>query len=97
MDTSGNQVSKLDDIECYCENVQVDVHAIYTPGIDNPLSPTASEVLVLGGSAENTILLDEEEDKENSPPKTPVSERSLQPPAKLRNPSFGTKIEIVPD
>ena len=52
-----------------------------------------------GGSAENPILLDEEEDKENSPSPatTPVSERPRQPPALLGSCPFGTRIEKVPN
>ena len=53
----------------------------------------------MGGSAENPILLDEEDDKENSPPptKTPVSERPIRPPALLRSRPIGKRIEGVPD
>ena len=52
-----------------------------------------------GGSAGNLILLDEEEDKENSPlpPTTPVSERPTRPHALLRSCPFGTRIEKVPE
>ena len=42
---------------------------------------------------ENLTLLDEEEDKENSPPKTPVSEKPTRPPALLRSCPFRTKLE----
>ena len=38
-----------------------------------------------GGSSENPILLDEEEDKENSPPTTPASECPTDPPRFLRS------------
>ena len=54
----------------------------------------------MGGLAENSILLDEEEDKENSLPTTtttPVSDRLTRPPALLRSRSFGKRIQIVPD
>ena len=50
--------------------------------------------------AENPILIDEEQDKENSPPPratTLVSERPTQPPVLIRSRPFGTKIENVPD
>ena len=59
----------------------------------------AFDDLELGGSAENPILLDEEEDKENSPPttSTPVSERPTQPPALLRSCPLATIIEDVPN
>ena len=100
LDTSGLQVSAdLDDVEFYCENHQLDVDAVFRPGIDTPFSPTAFEELEMGGSAENPILLDEEEDNENSPPPTttPVSERPIRPPALLGSRQFGTRIENVPD
>ena len=80
LDTSGYQVSAdLVDVEFYWENDQLDLDAVFRPGIDTPFSPTAFDDLEMGGSAENPILLDEEEDRENSPPTktttTPVSGR----------------------
>ena len=82
LDASGHQVyANLDDVEFYWKNDQLDVDAIFTPGIDTSFSPTAFDDLEMGGSAENPILLDEGEDKENSPPPTtpPVSERPTRP------------------
>ena len=75
MDTSGYQVSHVDDVEVYWENDQMVVVAVFRPGNDTLFSPIAFEDLEMGGSAENPILLNEEEDKKNSPPKTPVTER----------------------
>ena len=75
MDTSGYQVSDLDVVEFYWESDQLGVDAVFSPGCDSPFSPTALDDLEKGGSAENAFLLEEEEDKENSPPTTPVSER----------------------
>ena len=100
LDTNGYQVSAdLDDVEFYWENDQLDVDAVFRPGIDTPFSPTAFDDLGMRGSAENPILLDEEEDKENSPPTitTSVSERPTRPPVLLRSRPFGTRIENVPD
>ena len=95
----------LNDVEFHWQNDQLDVDAVFRPGIDIPFSPTAFDDLEMGGSAENPILLDEEKDKENSPPPPPttttttttVSERPTRPPALLRSRPFGTKIEIVPE
>ena len=97
IDTSGYQVSAdLDDVELYWENSQLDVDAVFRPGIDTTFSPTAFDDLEMGGSAENPILLDEEDNKENlPPPTTPVSERV--PTALLRNRLFGTRRENVPN
>ena len=78
MDTSRYQVPDLGDVEFYWENDQLDVDALLRTGLDTPFSPKTFQDLEMGGGqAENPILLDEEEDKENSPPlpTTPVSER----------------------
>ena len=88
----------LDDVDFYWENDQLDVDAVFRPGIDTPVSPTAFDDLEMGGSAENPFLLAEEEDKDNSPPTTtPVSERLIRPPALLRSCPFGTRIEKIAD
>ena len=96
MDTSGNQVSAADlhDVESYWENDQLDTDAVLRPGIDTPFSPTAFDDLEMGDSAENPILLDQEEDKECSPPPptTPVSERATLP----RSRPFRTRYKNVP-
>ena len=98
--SSGYQVSAdLEVVEFYWENDQLDVDAVFKPGIDTPFSPTAFDDLEMGGSAENPILLDEEEDNENSPPPltTPVSQRPTRPPALLRSLPLGTRMKNVPD
>ena len=50
--------------------------AVFRPGVDAPFSPTAFDDLEIKGSAEDPILLDKEGDQENTPPTTPVSERT---------------------
>ena len=100
LDASVYQVSAdLDDVEFYWENGQLHVDAVFRPGIDTRFSPTAFDGLDVGGSAENPMLLNEEEVKENSPPTTtaPVSERPSRLPALLRSRPFGTRTEFVPD
>ena len=97
MDTSGYQVSDLDDIEFYGKNDQLDVNAVFGPGIDTPFSPTAPDDLEMGELAENPILPKEDEDRENSPATTPVSERPIRSPALLRSRPFGTRTENAPD
>ena len=42
------------------KNCQLDLDAVTRPGIDTPFSPTAPGDLEMGGSAENSIVLDEE-------------------------------------
>ena len=99
MDTSSYQVSDLEDIEFNWENPQLDMDAVFRPGIDAPFSPTTfDDLLMVDGSVENPILLDEEEDKENAPP--PTTHESVRPtePARLqRSRAFGARIENVPD
>ena len=99
MNTSGYQMPDLDDVEFYWESAQLDVDAVFRPGIDTPFSSTAFDDLEIGGSAENPVLFDEEEEKENSPPPPtlPACERLTRPPASLRSCPFGTRIENVPD
>ena len=96
MDTSGYQVSVLEDVELYWEKDQLDVDAVFRPSIDTPILPLAFDDLEMGGSTDNPILLDEREDKENSPLTTPVSERLTRPLALLSSRTFGTRIEKVP-
>ena len=63
MDTSGNQVSDLDDVDIYWDNDQLDADAFFVPGIDTLFSPTAFDDFGMGSSAGNPILLDKEEDR----------------------------------
>ena len=95
VDTSGYQVTDLNEFEFYWENDQLDVDSVFGPRTDTPFSPTAFNDLKMRSSSENPILLDEKEDK-NSPPKTSIFEKSTRPPALLRSRPFGTRKEIVP-
>ena len=97
LDTSSCQVSDLEDIEFNWEDSQLD--AVFRPGIDTPFSPTTFDDLSMGGSVENPIVLDEEQDKENSPPipSTPESVRPTEPPRLQRSRPFVARIENVPD
>ena len=98
LDTSSYQVSDLEDIEFNWENSELDMDSVFRPGTDTPFSPTVIDDLLMGyGSVENPIVLDEEQDKENAPPTTPVSERPTEPPRLLRSLAFGARIENVPD
>ena len=98
LDTSSYQVSDLEDIEFSWENSQLDMDSVFRPGIDTLFSPTVFDYLLMGdGLVENPIVLDEEQDKENAPPTTPVSERPTEPPRLLRSRAFGARKENVPD
>ena len=96
LDTSSYQVSE--DIEFNCENSQLDMDAVFRPGIDTPFSPTTFDDLSMEGSVENPIMLDEEEDKENAPPppSTPDSVRPTEPPRLQRSRAFGATIQNYP-
>ena len=100
LDTSRYQVSDLGDIEFNWENSLLDLDAVFRPGIDTLFSPTTFDDLSMEWSVENPIVLDEEEDQENSPPpapSTPQSVRHTEPPRLQRNRAFGARIENVPD
>ena len=98
LDTSSYQVSDLEDIEFNWENSQLEMDAVFRPGIDTPFSPTIFDDLSMEGSVEKPIVLDEEEDKENTPPpSTPESVRPTDPPRLQRICPFGLGKENVPD
>ena len=62
LDTSSYQVSDLEDIEFNWKNSQLDMDAVFRPGIDTPFSPTTFDDLSMEWSSnENSIVLDEEE------------------------------------
>ena len=95
MDTSVFEFSDFGDDEFYWENDQMDVYAVFRPGTDTPFPPTAFDDSEMGSSADNPILLDEDEDKKNTRPTTKICERPTQPSALLRSCPFGTTIENV--
>ena len=99
LDTSSYQVSDLEDIEFNWEDSQLEMDALFRPGIDTTFSPTTFDDLLMGdGSVENHIVLDEEENKENAPPPTtPESVRPTEPPRLQRSRAFGAGVEKVPD
>ena len=98
-DRSGYELSDLEDIEFSWEDPAVDMDSVYRPGIDNPFSPSVFDDFQMEGSnSANPIIVDDEEDKENSAPTTtPESERPTEPPRLLRSRPFGTRLENVPE
>ena len=100
-DTSGYELSDLEDIEFSWEDPAVDVDSVYRPGIDTPFSPSIFDDFNMEGStAANPIIVDDEEDRENSAPTTtttPESERPTEPPRLLRSRPNGTRLENVPE
>ena len=63
LDTSSYQVSDPEDIEFNWQNSQLEMDAVFRPGIDTPFSATIFDDLFREGSVENPIVLDEEEDR----------------------------------
>ena len=96
METSSYQVSDLKDIEFNWENSQLDMDAVFRPGIDTPFSPTTFDDLSREGSVENLIVLDEEKDKEDAPLSTLESLRPTEPPRLQRSRAFRARVENVP-
>ncbi len=85
-DTRGYELSDLEDIEFSWEDPAVDMDSVYRTGIDTPFSPAIFDDFQMEGlTAANPILVDDEEDKENSATTTltPESERPSEPPRLL--------------
>ena len=98
LDTSRYQVPDLEDIEFNCENSQLDMDAVFRPGIDTLFSPTTFDDLSMEQSVEKPIVLDEEEDKKNAPPpSTPESVRATEAPRLQRSRAFGARMENIPN
>ena len=66
--------SVLDGIQFHWENPNIDMDAVYRPGIDTPFSPSLFENIPVAGSADYPIEIDDEQDKENEYPTTPESQ-----------------------
>jgi len=98
LDTSRYQVSDLDDIEFNWEDSQLDMDAVFRPGINTPFLQQHLTIYRWGEQLKNPIVLDKEQDKENTPaPSTPESVRPTEPPRLQRSRTFGARIENVPD
>ena len=98
LDTSSYQVSDREDIEFNWENSQLDMDAVFRPGIDTPFSPTTLDDSSMEGSVKNPIVLDEKEDRENDPPppSIPESVRPTEPPRPQKGRAFEARIQNVP-
>ena len=82
-DTKGNELSDLEDLEFSWKDLAVDMDSVCGPGIDTPFCPSIFDDFQMEGStAANPMIVDDEEDKENSAPTTttPESERPTEPP-----------------
>ena len=61
-DRNGNHMSDLDDAELYWENDQMDVYAVFRPGIETPFPHSTLDDFDMGSMAENPNLIQEEQD-----------------------------------
>ena len=62
-DTSGYELSDLEDIEFSWEDPAVDMDSVYRPGIDTHFSSSIIDVFQMSSTAANPIRVDDEEDK----------------------------------
>ena len=90
-------VAYLDDIEKYRGNDQLDVDAVFRPGIDTFFRQQRMTIWSWEDKQKNPILFHKEKDKANSPPTTPVSERPNTPLVLLTSLPLQSRIKKVPD
>ena len=95
MDISGFQVADLEDFEFHWDDLDLNMYAVFLPGMNTPFTRSNSENFELGSTAEKPILVDEEQHEENSPllPTNAVSKRPTQRPVLIKNHPFRTRIE----
>ena len=97
-DAWGYELSDPEDIDFSWEDPAVDMDSVYRLGIDTPFSPSIFDDFQMVSTAANPIIVDDQEDKENSAPTTtPESECATEPPRLLRSRPFGTRLKDVPD
>ena len=99
-DTRGYELSDLEDIQFSSEDPAVVMDSVYRPGFDTLFSPSIFDDFQMDGStAANPIIVDDDQDNENSAPTTtkPESERPTEPPRILRSRPFGNRLENEPD
>ena len=79
-------MSDLEDIEFHWHDPNWNLDTVFRPSIDTPFSPSTLKEFELGSAFVNSILFDEETDKEDSPPfpTTLVPERPLNRPVLTR-------------
>ena len=63
MDKNGYQMSNLEVIECHGEDPDVNMDAVFCPGIDTPFSTSTFEKFEMCSRPESPLLIDEDEYK----------------------------------
>ena len=99
VDTSGQQVSNLRDIEFLWEDPDLNIDAVFSQAMVDPFPFSFFKFSERASMAEETVLVEKEPDKEKlfPPPAIPVSERPTRLLVLLRSCPFGTRTENVPD
>ena len=65
MNTSSYRKSNLGDIDFSWEDPAVDMDSVYRPGIDTPFSLSLFDEFQMVSTTTNSIIVDDEKDKEN--------------------------------
>ena len=68
LDTRGYHVSDLEDIEFHWEDLDFKIDAFFRPCLGTRFSLSTFNTFEMGSVSENPVLMDGEEEKENSPP-----------------------------
>ena len=81
MDKSGYQFSDLEIFEFQRKDPDLKTKTIFQPSIETPFNTSFFIQSEMGSMAQNPILIDKEQNKENPPPlpTTPVSENPTEP------------------
>ena len=96
--TSGSQFSVLEEIEFYWQDPGKNMNAVFRSCLKIFFSLSNFNDVEKGSVAENPILIDEVQHKDNSPspPRTASSEKTTPPPVLMKNHPFGTTFDNVP-
>ena len=99
MNTSGYQVSYMEEIEGHWEDLDLNMYAVFRLAMNYPFSHSNFNVFEIGSVAESLIPLNTEEDKEKSPgpQTTPVSERPNQPLSWWKNAPSVQEVNMFPN
>ena len=96
--TSSYQVSDLEDIEFNWEDSQLDMDAVFRPGIDNPSSPTTFDDLLMGdGSVETPLSWMKRNTWKMLLLQKTESVTPTERPRPQRSRAFGARMENVPE
>ena len=90
------QVSVMGDFEFEWEDPELNMDAVFRPGIDTPFfSPSTFNDFEMGSMTENLILIDEHQEKENSLlfQQLQFSQRPTYSPVLMGSRPFGTRFE----